>query len=37
MELITELKKRAKIQQLKAWVKIQQPKKLKVLLIAVRY
>ena len=37
LELITELKKRAKIQQLEAWVEIQQPKELKVLLIAIRY
>ena len=36
-ELVTELKERAEIQQLKAQVEIRQPEELKVLLIAVRY
>ena len=36
-ELITELKERAKIRQLKVQVKIQQPEELKVLLITVYY
>ena len=36
-ELIAELKERAKIQQLKAQVEIQQLEELEVLLVAVRY
>ena len=37
LELVIELKKQAKIWQLKVWVEIQQPKELKVLLIAIYY
>ena len=37
LELITELKERAEIQQLEVRVEIWQPEELKVLLMAVRY
>ena len=37
LELIMELKERAEIWQLEAWVEIRQPKELEVLLVAVHY